>query len=97
MTTISNLDLYENQYSVQVLGENIQNLSISTLIKYQKLTGEFIATYCLDENAMSEEEKYLITMKYILKCQPHLTQENILKHISDPKQKAYWTIPTYDK
>jgi hypothetical protein len=56
--TITNIDLYSNKFPIDILEKNIDKLDLTTLIKTQDLTYEFIVTYVLNEEyQITPEEK----------------------------------------
>jgi hypothetical protein len=75
---ISNSDLRKKQYPIEDLIKNVNNLEISTLLRWQKLDADFCKKYILNENYQSVEDSYLVTIDYILKRQPHLKYEDLI-------------------
>lgn len=71
---ITNEDLRKRQYTMDELADNIEHLSISTLLKYQHLTLKFCEEFILNESFQSVEEQYKVDVQYVLKRQPHLIQ-----------------------
>jgi len=76
---IQNSDLRKNLYPIEDLIKNVQNLEISTLLRWQKLDADFCKKYILNEEYQSVEDSYLVTIDYILKRQPHLKYEDLLE------------------
>jgi hypothetical protein len=74
---LTDSDLRNQQYPLDVLIENVCNVSISTLLKWQVLDANFCNKYILNEEYQCVEEKYLITIEYVLKRQPHLKYEEL--------------------
>lgn len=75
---ITNYNLRNKKYDINVLEQNVKNLSLKILVNTQKLTPEFCVKYILNENYMDcEEEKYLLTDGYVLECQHHITQKQL--------------------
>lgn len=75
---ITDNDLRKQKYPIQVLIDNVEHLSISTLLRWQTLDSDFCKKYILNEEYQCVEEKYRITIEYVLKRQPHLTYEDLL-------------------
>lgn len=75
---INDSDLRKKLYSIEELIENIDHLSIKTLLRWQKLDADFCKKYVLNEEYQCVEEKYLITIEYIIKRQPHLTYDDLV-------------------
>jgi hypothetical protein len=74
---LSDSDLPKKQYPIDVLIDNVLNLSISKLLKWQILDAEFCNKYILNEEYQCVEETFLITFEYVLKRQPHLKYEDL--------------------
>ena len=70
---ITNRDLYKkNDYAVEDLIENIDNLFPSTIIKTQKkLTDDFIEKYILSEDYAKIREDYDITLNDLINYYPN--------------------------
>jgi len=79
-TTIDNQDLYKRQYSIDVLEQNIYNLSLKPLLKTQKLTAEFCIKYILTTDDYADcYEDTLLDLYDVLRFQPHLSEADFLK------------------
>lgn len=82
MTSISHndlndQDLLKKKYSIQLLEENIHNLSISRILNTQILTPEFCVKYILNEDyASCVEETYICDLD-VLRRQPHIKQSDL--------------------
>ncbi len=74
-----NHDLYTRQYTVQELVENINNLSLKTILYTQSIDAEFAVKYILttDDYALCVEETYY-DINDVLDLQPHLTYDEII-------------------
>ncbi len=74
-----NHDLYTRQYTVQELVENINNLSLKTILYTQSIDAEFAVKYILttDDYALCVEETYY-DIHDVLDLQPHLTYDEII-------------------
>ena len=69
---IQDYDLKKNKYSITILEENINYLSIKTLLYTQVLTAEFCAKYILnDEYASCVEETYICFYDVLQAQKPH--------------------------
>lgn len=66
-TQLSDHDLRQKKYTIQELIENIDNLSIKTLLYTQKLTPEFCLKYIINVPKSTEEE--YITEEDIIQIQ----------------------------
>jgi hypothetical protein len=75
---IKNSDLRKAQYSIEDLTRNVENLEISTLLRWQKLDADFCKKYILNEEYQSVEDSYLVTIDFILERQPHLKYEDLV-------------------
>jgi hypothetical protein len=73
---IYNYQLSNHKYEVDLLVENIQNLSLRKLLITQKLNYSFCQTYLLhpEEYAMCKED-YDISLEDIKIYQPHITND----------------------
>lgn len=76
---ITDKDLYERQYSMETLIENIDELTMKIILMTQKLTAEFCVHYVLNEDYMTcvEDTYYFMTDK-VLYYQKHLTEEDLV-------------------
>jgi len=78
--TISNVDLYQNQFDECVLIDNIDKLSPhSILITQKNLSNEFITNYVLDPKYAIFREDYDITLPEILKYHPNFAKYKFKK------------------
>ena len=74
---ISNQDLRKKKYSIDVLEENIDNLTNLTILRTQVLTPDFCIKYILNEEyASCVEETYICDLD-VLFHQPHITQSQL--------------------
>ena len=77
MIQINDQDLRQKKYSIQLLEENINNLSISIILNTQILTPEFCVKFILNEDyASCVEETYICDLD-VLRRQPHITQDEL--------------------
>lgn len=88
---MQNHDLYTRQYTYQELAENIDNLSLKTILYTQTITAEFAVKYILttDDYTLCVEETYY-DIHDVLDLQPHLTYDEIIEeakkqYLSNPK------------
>jgi hypothetical protein len=78
-TLLTDQDLIKNKngYSIQELETSVDNLSVKYLLNYQILTAEFCAKYILNDYCATCQEDTYICSGYVLRKQPHLTQEEL--------------------
>ena len=73
---LSNMDLINNKYDLDILEKNINNLSKKFLLRTQKLTVEFCIKYIYDDDIdATDEDSYLFDKSHILETQQHITEE----------------------
>ncbi len=90
MSVITNQDLYKNKYQLDILAENIMNLSGKALLNTQTLTAEFCAKYILNDNYYEGvEEDYLYTGDYVLQKQKHISKEDLLYWVNNTPGAYY--------
>ena len=90
MSVIKNEDLYKKKYPLDILAENILNLSGKTLLNTQHLTAEFCAKYILNDNYYEGvEEDYLYSGDYVLNKQKHISKEDLLYWIKKTPESYY--------
>lgn len=90
MSVITNQDLYKNKYQLDILAENIMNLSGKTLLHTQYLTAEFCAKYILNDNYYEGvEEDYLYSGDFVLQKQTHISKEDLLYWIKNTPGAYY--------
>lgn len=71
-TAITNLDLYSFRFPNDVLEKNVNLLDLTTLLKTQTLTYEFILEYILNEKYQITPEEKTIDIYDVIHNQPHL-------------------------
>ena len=71
------LDLYNKQYDMQTLKENIYAVSLWDILKTQTITKEFCVKYILNKNYQMLEEDEKITFKDVLQLQPHIDKREL--------------------
>ena len=89
MIKITNIDLYTQKYNIETLEQNINNLSLQTLLNTQHLTIEFCVKYLLDDDntyAWREEEND-ISYYDIVSCQPHINIDELVNMYNDFNSK----------
>lgn len=89
MLKISNIDLINNKntYNEQILLDNLDHLSLKTILQTQILSAKFCAKhiyYMLNTNN-GDEKSYLFDIKHIMMFQPHLSYNKIVKYIMQEK------------
>lgn len=84
------LDLFNNQYDLNILKKNIYALNLIDIIKTQKLDSDFVLKYILNKNFQLTKEEN-ITIDDVLKWQPHLLNTTLLvDHQSGIKKVDSW-------
>jgi hypothetical protein len=74
---INDQDLRKKKYSIDLLEKNIDNLSISIILKTQILTADFCVKYILNEEyASCVEETYICDLD-VLYHQPHIKHNDL--------------------
>ena len=74
---ITNKDLLNNKYTLEILERNIKHLNKKYLLFTQVLNAEFCIKYILDLDIDSgSEESYIFDKNYILEHQEHITEED---------------------
>lgn len=93
MKQITDDDLYTDQYDLESIAYSIKvwpflsrderlrykRIRLYTLLRRQKLTGEFCVRYILNGRYSCTEEEHLITDRTILRLQPHISKEELIK------------------
>ena len=73
---ITNKNLLENKYALDILERNISHLNKKYLVCTQILTAEFCIKYILNLDIDSgSEDSYIFDKNYILEKQEHITEE----------------------
>ena len=72
------LDLYNKKYDMQTLKENIYAVSLWDILKTQILTKDFCVKYILNKNYQMLEEDETITVKDVIRLQPHIDKRELL-------------------
>lgn len=76
--SLTNDDLYKNQYNYETLKTNIYAVSLLDILKTQQLTGEFCIKYILNPNFQLSEQDEKITIELVKFLQPHISDEDFL-------------------
>ena len=77
---ISDSDLCNQKYSIDVLEKHIHYLNNKVVLSTQILTAQFCIRYILDMNIESgSEDSYIYDKNYILRRQPHISSEEFDK------------------
>jgi hypothetical protein len=71
------LDLYNNQYTSDILLKNIYALNLIDILKTQKLSMFFIVKYILNNKYQLTKEEENITPKMVIYYQPHIDLHNL--------------------
>lgn len=71
--SITSEDLYKNQYDYDTLKANIYVVSLTDILKTQKLNAEFCMNYILNTDFQLSKEDQQITMELVKKLQPHIS------------------------
>jgi hypothetical protein len=74
MLSITKEDLYQNQYSREVLKANIYAVSLLDILKTQKLTAEFCVKYILNTDFQFLKQDQQIDMDLVAELQPHISR-----------------------
>ena len=90
------LDLKNQKYPINDLIWNIYAIDFLEVLKTQHLTEEFTVDYILNKDYQMTELEQMITIKTVLKCQPHLNNDRLkyLIHVFDKKKRLF---PNFEK
>ena len=85
------IDLTTQKYPINDLIWNIYDLDFLEVLRTQHLTEEFTVDYILNKDYQLTEIEKRITIKTVLKCQPHLNNDRLkyLIHVFDKKKRLY--------
>jgi len=78
MTEISNEDLLNKQYDIDILISNIEHLNLLTILDTQKLDIDFCVAYILNKKFQSFAEEKNIGLDDIFRSQPHLDKTKFI-------------------
>jgi hypothetical protein len=88
MPNISNDDLYKNQYTRDILKDNIYALSLFDILKTQKLTAEFCVKYILNSDFQLTPQDQHIDIELVKQFQPHISRYELLSaQVESAKKK----------
>lgn len=85
--SISKVDLYKNQYSINILKNNIYAVSLLDILKTQKLTADFCVKYILNTDFQLSNEDQKIDMELVIYLQPHISRIEFVKAQVDACKK----------
>lgn len=80
--TISNIDLFSYQFPINVLETNIDSLDLTTLIKTQNLSYDFIVKYVLNDEYQITPEEKTIDIYDVIYNQPHIDINELKKKLN---------------
>jgi len=79
--SLTDSDLCNETYSLDILRKNINNLNKKVVLRTQKLTAQFCVKFILDTAIESgNQESGVYSKQHILKMQPHITNEEFDKY-----------------
>ena len=90
------LDLKNQKYPINDLIWNIYALDFLEVLRTQHLTEEFTVDYILNKDYQMTELEQMITIKTVLKCQPHLNNDR-LKYLIREFDKKKRLFPDFEK
>ena len=98
MLTITKEDLYNNQYSRDVLKANIYGVSLLDILKTQKLEVEFCVKYILNSDFQFLEEDQQSTIETVKQFQPHILRDDLIREQVEAakKKKAKIRVDSFD-
>jgi hypothetical protein len=75
------LDLFNNQYSRQILKDHIYALDFFDLLRTQKIDATFAVRYLLNKKYDLDDKYKILTPKLILRMQPHIKIQDLHNEI----------------
>ena len=90
------LNLKNQKYPINDLIWNIYAVDFLEVLRTQHLTEEFTVDYILNKDYQMSEIENRITIKTVLKCQPHLNNDR-LKHLIREFDKKKRLFPNFEK
>ena len=72
MTSINNLDIIQNKYSIELLQLNIDHLNLFTILRTQILTIDFVNKYIMNKKYQKTEYEKCIDRYVVGRYQQHL-------------------------
>ena len=96
-TYTDKINLYERQYELKILKENIYKLNFFDILKTQKLTPQFLAKYILNKKYQMTPEEEKISIEYVLSVQPHINRLDLVNELInyDSDDDSYEDFYTY--
>ena len=91
---ITDNDLRNKQYSIEILEDNIERLTNKTLLYTQQLTADFCVIYILNDEYSSCVEETYINVYDVLTAQKHMTKEELSDSLTRYK-KGLLKVPLY--
>jgi len=82
INNIDNISLEYNKYSVDILEENIEKLSLWKLLKTQILDPPFCVKYILNDDFASCDEDTYIVWQDVIRLQPHILKKDLFDVMS---------------
>ena len=79
MDNYNHVNLYNTQFSMEILINNIYLFNLVDILKTQELTAEFIVNYILNPNYQLKEEEKSITMLDVLKYQKKINVNKFMR------------------
>jgi hypothetical protein len=87
--SITKEDLYTKQFNLETLKANIYAVSLTDILKTQKLTADFCIKYILNSDFQFTDEDQVITIELVRKFQPHISNiDFILAQESAEKKRV---------
>ena len=90
------IDLTNQKYPINDLIWNIYDLDFLEVLRTQHLTEEFTVDYILNKDYQLTEIEKRITIKTVLKCQPHLNNDR-LNYLIREFDKSKRLFPNFEK
>ena len=98
MSINNKLELTNNQYSMDILKENIYAVGLIDILKTQKIDEEIAVDYILNNRFQLTDDEEKITIEYVMKMQPHLNKDKLLKlYIIGPTDCDFPNFEKYSK
>ena len=90
------LDLKNDKYSMDVLRENIYATGLIEILQTQTITEDFAVNYILNERFQLSDDEEKISIDNVLKLQPHLKKEKLLKlYVIGPTDYTFTNFEKY--
>lgn len=72
------MDLYKQNYTLDILKRNIYALNLLDILKTQQLNARFVVHYILNNHYQLTKEEEEITLEKVLFFQPHIQIQEII-------------------